>query len=126
MFFSTFSQKIKKKRPFGVSSEEIFQLFHTFSANTLVSEVYHVGGIVTEHAGGLILAKNDSVSVGEDLNRVLFVNIHHLAKLNRKNDASQLVHLSYNTRRFHFITSLAFFVAFGKYSITLPNIDVNP
>ena len=108
MIFSTFSQKIKKKRPFGVSSEEIFQLLQTFSANALISEVYHVGGIVTEHAGGLILTKHDGIPVGEDLNRVLFMNVHHLAKLNGKNDASQLVHLSYNTRRFHFVTSLVF------------------
>ena len=108
MIFSTFSQKIKKKRRFGVSSEKIFQFFQTASANTLVPEIYHVGGIVTEHTGGLILSKNDRISVGKDLNRVLFVNIHHLAKLNGKNDTSKLVYLSYNTRRFHFVTSLVF------------------
>ena len=44
-----------------------------------------------------IFLQNNTVVIGEDLHRILYVDVHHLAKLNGKNDSSKLVYLTYHT-----------------------------
>lgn len=77
--------------------ERGLKLLQTLTANALSAKIYHVGGIAAKDAGGKILFENDTVSVRKNLYRILYVEIHHLSKLDGKNDSSKLVHLAYYT-----------------------------
>ena len=49
----------------------------------------------------MILVKDDIITVDEYLKRVSLRDIQGAAKLDRQNDASELIDLSYNTGRLH-------------------------
>ena len=88
--FKMFAFLIKK-------SELCLELLEAISANSLVVEVNNVVGVSAEYAGGLVFLKDDLIVVGEDLNGVLYVDIHYFSYLDGENDSSKLVYFSYNS-----------------------------
>jgi hypothetical protein len=54
-------------------------------------------GTVAENAGGLIFLQNDLIFVGEDLERVFFVDVHYLSDAYGENYSSKLVYFPCDT-----------------------------
>lgn len=84
-----------------MGSEQRLDLVDAFTADALFAEVYDVVCIVAKFAGRMVLLQNDAVIIGEDLKRILFVDVHDLAQRLGKHDAAQLVNLAYDSGRFH-------------------------
>ena len=82
-------------------SELLLELIQTFGANTLAVEKYDVVGVVAENAGRVVLLENDTVIIGENLNGILYFDVHCLSDFDRKNDSSQLVYFSDHSGGFH-------------------------
>ena len=81
-------------------SHLFLQLFNAVRADVLTFVIDDVLGAVTENAGGMILMKNNVISVNKNFESILFSNIQGAAKLNGQNDASELIDLSDNSGRF--------------------------
>ena len=83
---------------FIVSSEVLLELIQTICADALTIEENNVVGVVAEDTCRVIFLQNDPVIIGEDLDRVLDLDVHCFADLDRKNDSSQLVDFSDHSR----------------------------
>jgi hypothetical protein len=105
-------------------SEHGLDLVNTLAANTLLTKIYHIVRIVAKLAGGMVLLENDAIVVGEDLKRVLFLNVHDLAQSLGQDNATQLVYFSYYTGGFH-ACNLLFFVLKSDFSTVIGYI-INP
>ena len=80
---------------FFISKSKLcFELFDAVGANILAFVVDDVLGIVAEDACGMILMKNDVVTLHEYLESVLLSNIQGTAQLYGKNDAAELIYFS--------------------------------
>ena len=90
-----------KKRFFLFTSELVLDLIEAIGADAFAVEEDDIVSVVAENAGGVIFLQNDAVVVGEDLDRVLYFNIHCFADLDGEDDSAQLVDLSDHSRRFH-------------------------
>ena len=71
-----------------------FELFDAVGANVLALVGDNVLGVVTEDACGMILMKNDVVTLHENLESVFLGNVQGTAQLYGKNDAAELIYFS--------------------------------
>ena len=79
-------------------SELLLDLCKTIWANTLTVVINDIVSIGAENARGLVLLENDSVAVNKYFKRILLVDIQILSDAHGKNDSTQLVDLSNDTR----------------------------
>lgn len=79
----------------------LLDLIEASGTDALTVKENDIVGVVAENAGGMIFLKDDAVIVGEDLDRVLYLDVHRLADLDGENNSAQLVNFSDHTCRFH-------------------------
>ena len=79
------------------ASEHFFDFLEAVLADALATEEYDIVGVGAEYAGGLIFLEDYSVFVGEDLERVLFIDVHCLSDADGENYSSKLVYFSCDT-----------------------------
>ena len=84
------------------------QGLHAAGADVLPMEDGDAVGLIAEDAGGLILLQHDGLAVHVNLQTVLLCNVQGAAEFNGEHDASQLVHLTHDTGRFHTTKSFLF------------------
>jgi hypothetical protein len=58
--------------------------------------------VAAEEAGGNVLLQDDAVVFHEDLDGVLVLDVHLVAKFDGEHDAAQFVDAAYDSSRFHF------------------------
>jgi len=85
----------------GEESELILDLVETIGADAFTVEENDVVCIVAENAGRVVFLQNDAIVVGENLNGILYFDVHGFANLNGEHDSAQLVHFSDHSCRFH-------------------------
>ena len=101
--------EIKKRMSYEIGTTSAFyrkitysklflDLIQTVGADTLAIKEYDVIRVVAEHACRVVFLQDDAVIIGEDLDRVLDLDVHCFADLDRKNDSSQLVDFSDHSR----------------------------
>ena len=78
------------------------------AANLLSLEFNDVFLTAAKAAGGAILSKNYLVAFNEDLNGIRVIDIHFLAHFLWYNYTTELINVSNNTGRFHFLFACAF------------------
>ena len=78
-------------------SKSFLDLLEAILADSLSVEENDVIRIGAENAGGLIFLKNYFVFVGEDLERVFFIDVHYLSDAYGENDSSKLVYFPCDT-----------------------------
>ena len=100
-------KKLKKQAPrpafccIYVISHPFAELPQTTGTDVAAPEGTHILGAVAENTAGTIFPQDNGIAVHIDLQRILFHDVHGAPQLHRQHDPAQLVHLSYNTRRFH-------------------------
>ena len=72
-------------------------LLEASRADMLTTELDDILTLATEYAGVGILLKYDVAVVGENLQRVLLLNVHSLAKLHGDDNSAKLVDFSYDS-----------------------------
>ena len=82
-------------------SELCLDLCQTVGTDTLAAEEGDVVRVVAEYAGGMIFLQDDAVIIGEDLDGILYLNVHCFTDFNGENDSTQLVYFSYHSCGFH-------------------------
>jgi len=68
---------------FIVSSEVLLDLIQTICADALAIEENNVVGVVAEDTCRVIFLQNDAVVISEDLDGVLYLDVHRLSDLDR-------------------------------------------
>ena len=87
-----------------------------------------VQDIITKNTGRLIFLQYNSIVIGENFNSVLLLYVKDLSYFNRKNYPSQLVNLTYYTRRFHIISPPEINLSkapLGVFALTSSIFDIN-
>lgn len=100
---------------------QLFQFSKTCAADVAALITYHITSLAAEYTFGLILFQYNTVSVHEDLQRRILIDIQFAAQFYRQNYTAQLINLAYNSGRFHSSMSLSFLV---KYQARNANHEV--
>ena len=82
-------------------SISVFDFLYAIFADELSVEALNVVSVAAENAGGFVLFENNLVVFDKNLNRVTIINPEVLSELNRENESSELINLSYHACRFH-------------------------
>ena len=78
-----------------------FDLLQTFCADILSANCDNIFCVAAENASRLILFQHDVVAVDEDFDRIFMTNVECSAKFDGKNNSSELIDLSHDSRSLH-------------------------
>ena len=85
-----------------------FDFFQTLRTDVLSAKNYNVFRAVTEDAAGTVLLQHDRCAVHINLQCFSLRNVQGTTQLNGQHDAPQLIHLPYDSGRFHELPSPLF------------------